>query len=280
MNFQKTLLIIILITTSVSSYSQDTIIKKDQEEILAKVTEVTSNSIKYNFWDRQDGPIYNISKADVFMIIYQDGTKEYYSENSLPKPVPLSISQPKTTAQNQSKTITVTEQLYTQATETKQTTSLSSNNEDTFYHRDGAKFNFGFGYNAGSAATSTTIGIFAPYIFDYQAEGSIDLEVGGTFIFSNGNLLGAGSFNTSIYALSLAFGYGYYITPDFRISAGVGYYYGFGTTTFSNNNNEIDANIDGIYYHTTAEYWLTNGFGFNARYDAIMGTSLGLLILF
>ena len=59
--------------------AQDKIIKLDATEIKCKVVEITDNSIKYRKWTNQAGPLYNVSKSEVFMIMYADGTIEKYT---------------------------------------------------------------------------------------------------------------------------------------------------------------------------------------------------------
>jgi len=54
---------------------QDVIYKNDGVEIKVKVIEI-SETIKYRNFDQPDGPIRNLKKEDVFMIIYENGTKE------------------------------------------------------------------------------------------------------------------------------------------------------------------------------------------------------------
>lgn len=83
----------ILITASivlgsyVSANCQDLIYKTDGNEIVAKVIEITNEVIKYRNFEQLDGPIRNIFKTDIFMIIYQDGTKEVFKnlEQTIPK---------------------------------------------------------------------------------------------------------------------------------------------------------------------------------------------------
>jgi len=41
--------------------------------------EVSTDIIKYKKWDNQDGPIYSSNKLDVFMIKYQNGTKDVFN---------------------------------------------------------------------------------------------------------------------------------------------------------------------------------------------------------
>jgi hypothetical protein len=57
--------------------AQDVIIKNDKTEIKGKVYELTDSDIKYKKKELMDGPIYSIKKAEVFMIIYANGIKEY-----------------------------------------------------------------------------------------------------------------------------------------------------------------------------------------------------------
>lgn len=58
-------------------FAQDIIVKNDKTEIKSKVTEILEDVIKYKKFEMLDGPIYSINKTDVFMIMYQNGTKEY-----------------------------------------------------------------------------------------------------------------------------------------------------------------------------------------------------------
>jgi hypothetical protein len=66
---------------------QDVIYKNDGSEIKAKVIEITSDAIKYRNFDQPSGPIRNILSSDVFMIIYEDGTKEVFKKPT-DKPAP------------------------------------------------------------------------------------------------------------------------------------------------------------------------------------------------
>ena len=70
-------LFLISIITIQSAFSQDNIIKKNGDEIKAKVVEVGTTEIKYKKFEKQSGPTYVIEKADVFMIKYEDGQKMY-----------------------------------------------------------------------------------------------------------------------------------------------------------------------------------------------------------
>jgi len=57
-------------------YSQDLIIKRNADEIQAKVLEVTSSEIRYKKSSNPDGPTYSILRSEVFMIKYENGEKD------------------------------------------------------------------------------------------------------------------------------------------------------------------------------------------------------------
>lgn len=83
MNVVKAILIVLILTVGLKSMAQDVIIKNDKKEINSKVIEITEDVIKYRKFEMLDGPIYSINKSEVFMIIYKNGTKEYF--DSKPK---------------------------------------------------------------------------------------------------------------------------------------------------------------------------------------------------
>lgn len=84
-SFFKYPLLLLFTFCTVATRAQDVIIKNDKTEIKSKVTEITETAIKYKKWDNVDGPVYNISKADVFMIIYANGQREVIKKESLSK---------------------------------------------------------------------------------------------------------------------------------------------------------------------------------------------------
>ena len=70
---------LITICTLTNSFSQDMITKKTGEDISGKILEVTSSEIKYKKADNLDGPIFTISKSEVLIIRYKNGTKDVFS---------------------------------------------------------------------------------------------------------------------------------------------------------------------------------------------------------
>lgn len=71
------LIICFLIPTVI--YSQDIVIFTNGDEIKAKVTEVSENEIRYKTWDNQDGPIWIKSATEIFMIRYENGSKQTFT---------------------------------------------------------------------------------------------------------------------------------------------------------------------------------------------------------
>lgn len=77
----KKILIILFATISFnSSFSQDLIIKKTGDEIKSKVLEVNSTEVKYKKFDNLNGPTFSLEKSDVFIIKYENGTKDVFNE--------------------------------------------------------------------------------------------------------------------------------------------------------------------------------------------------------
>jgi hypothetical protein len=89
--------------------AQDAIIKRNGDEIKAKVKAVNDKEIEYIRYDNQEGPLYRIAKSDVLLIMYSNGTKDIFSNetptnnsgstannNNVKKerPVPSSINRP------------------------------------------------------------------------------------------------------------------------------------------------------------------------------------------
>ena len=62
--------------------AQDIILKKNADEIQAKVLKVTETEIEYKKWENLDGPIYTIPANEIFIIKYQNGSKDIISANS------------------------------------------------------------------------------------------------------------------------------------------------------------------------------------------------------
>jgi hypothetical protein len=75
------LLALICIYYSGILLAQDIIFLKTGLEVKSKVLEITQSEIKYKKFDNLDGPTISVSKAEVVMIRYQNGTNEIISSN-------------------------------------------------------------------------------------------------------------------------------------------------------------------------------------------------------
>jgi hypothetical protein len=88
----KTLLLSLLcLLGAAGAFAQDIIVKRNGEEVSAKILEIAPDLIKYKRFDYQDGPTISILKRDVFMIRYANGSKEVITA-SAPTPVPAMAS--------------------------------------------------------------------------------------------------------------------------------------------------------------------------------------------
>lgn len=62
-------------------FSQDVITKQNGDEIKAKILEVTNTELKYKKFDNLEGPVFTMKLNEVFMILYQNGTKEVFNSS-------------------------------------------------------------------------------------------------------------------------------------------------------------------------------------------------------
>jgi len=81
---KKLLILLIALPGFINSFAQDNITLMNGDEVKSKVLEVTPDVIKYKNWANLDGPTYSITKSDVFMIKYMNGTKDVFKTTSSP----------------------------------------------------------------------------------------------------------------------------------------------------------------------------------------------------
>jgi hypothetical protein len=94
-----TLCTLALAWLSSEALAQDQLMYRDGREAEVKVTEVSSTEVKFKRFDNLDGPIYSVSKADLFMIKYSNGQKETFqavapAPQSAPQPGGLTLTDP------------------------------------------------------------------------------------------------------------------------------------------------------------------------------------------
>ena len=59
--------------------AQDLIIFRSGDEIESKVTEILESTVKYRKFNNLSGSLYTAEKADLFMIKFENGTKEVFN---------------------------------------------------------------------------------------------------------------------------------------------------------------------------------------------------------
>lgn len=99
----KQLSLLFFVIISVKTFAQDLIITLKNEDIVAKISEVTTSEIKYKKWDNQDGPIFTITKATVCMIKYQNGSIDILNKGLVTMQKRIKAEQDKQQAEKESK---------------------------------------------------------------------------------------------------------------------------------------------------------------------------------
>ena len=81
---KKLFILFLLAIVTVGVFAQDTITKRNGEEILAKVLNINDTEINYLKWNNQNGPTYTIAISNVFMIKYENGEKDVFGQEDAP----------------------------------------------------------------------------------------------------------------------------------------------------------------------------------------------------
>jgi hypothetical protein len=79
---KRILFVIVLIFSNFLVFSQDIIYLKDGTEIKAKIIELTNEFVKYKKFEQLDGPLRDIIISKVFMVIYENGSREVFKEEN------------------------------------------------------------------------------------------------------------------------------------------------------------------------------------------------------
>jgi hypothetical protein len=76
----KNLLLIILFASSSNFIkAQDTLTMRSGENVIVKIIEVGSNEVKYKKIENLNGPIFATLKSDLYLIRYENGSKDDFS---------------------------------------------------------------------------------------------------------------------------------------------------------------------------------------------------------
>lgn len=91
------LLVVVCLLVVQTISAQDVITLKSGEDINVKVLEVGANDVKYKKSDNPDGPSYTLLKSEIFMIKYQNGSKDVFNTPAATPPPAPSAPAPATT---------------------------------------------------------------------------------------------------------------------------------------------------------------------------------------
>jgi len=79
-NLKHTILILLFLN-SLTSFSQDIFIYKDGEELEVKVLRINKEDVIYKKYSNINGPEYIEDKVNLFMIKYENGSKDIFKDN-------------------------------------------------------------------------------------------------------------------------------------------------------------------------------------------------------
>ena len=79
-NFKSFTLLAFIMLIGVRAMAQDVIVLKNGDEIKSLVQEIGTEYVKYKKFDNQTGPVYNVPISKIFMIKYENGTKDVFNE--------------------------------------------------------------------------------------------------------------------------------------------------------------------------------------------------------
>lgn len=80
-------------------FAQDTIVFRNGNEVVVKVTEVSDTQIKYNLWSNQGGAVFTKNISDIFMVKYKGGHKDVYDKQPTTQSAAISTT-PNVTVKN------------------------------------------------------------------------------------------------------------------------------------------------------------------------------------
>jgi len=79
---RKIFILSVSLCAFVNIWAQDVIVTKKGEEISAKVEKVGDTQIKYKKFSHLSGPVYTLLKSEIFMIKYENGSRDMFNTNS------------------------------------------------------------------------------------------------------------------------------------------------------------------------------------------------------
>ncbi len=78
-------IIFTVLIISTNSFAQDLIVKKNGDEVKAKIIEVGAKEVKYKNFTNQEGPNYVMDKSEILFVKYKNGEKEIFAKSTIEK---------------------------------------------------------------------------------------------------------------------------------------------------------------------------------------------------
>ena len=219
----KKLLFILFFFVAVKSvYSQDLIIKKNGDEIKSKVLEVALNIIKYKKYDNLNGPTFEILKSEVFIIKYENGTKDIIN--------PIEEKKTVTKINTEKVEVEPTEKLH-------EGPMAFTEKHRSFSIIYGISALFGGITNFGNVEKSM---VYGPVLFSFDRALSKKFDINYrpaimyynySYLYNNGNYYSGNSgafFGGMQVRVNYHFAVNSKIDPYFGVSGGAGYFFGSG----------------------------------------------------
>lgn len=104
---RTSLLLIVLLLLGGIAQAQDMLTKRNGEELLVKVLEISPNEVKYRRADNPDGPLISVWRTDMFMIRYANGTKDVFGPDGSIRPATATTPGATSTSATAAPTVTV-----------------------------------------------------------------------------------------------------------------------------------------------------------------------------
>lgn len=92
LKLRKVIALAICLAGSVTMFAQDVITLKNGDEILVVVQEVGIDKVKYKKFENSNGPNYTLRKSGIFMIKYENGSKDVFNETTTSAPSDKQLS--------------------------------------------------------------------------------------------------------------------------------------------------------------------------------------------
>src|SRR5690606_14673309 len=83
---KKMYTLVLFLAVQLSAFAQDRIVTLAGDEFTARILEITLEEVLYQHPDSLEGKIHNLSKAEVFMVQFSNGTKEVFAQKTETSP--------------------------------------------------------------------------------------------------------------------------------------------------------------------------------------------------